>query len=303
MNAGRIVVGVDDSPGARSAVAWAVDECSLRGCELVLLHAPTPQDQRVIGKYGEPGMRAVDAFAARVLDELTVYASTRRPSVAVTSRLTHSSAGDALVDVSADTELVVVGTRGAGNLNTLLGSVSRHVAAHARSPVAVVPESPTLRSAHVGGTAPVVVGIAETRAGRHALRCAFDEARLHACPVTAVLGVPGGPAVPAGSATGTRAPLEILEHALGDLATEYADVTLRPVVVNQEPGVALLEAAQHARLLVIGCHHSDDQWSTRLGPVTSTLLHRAPCPVIVIGGSSAGYARGSGYRDATASAS
>jgi nucleotide-binding universal stress UspA family protein len=34
-----VVAGVDGSPGARKALAWAVDEARLRGCSLRVVHA------------------------------------------------------------------------------------------------------------------------------------------------------------------------------------------------------------------------------------------------------------------------
>ena len=50
------------------------------------------------------------------------------------------SADDAVIDASADAELVVVGSRGRGALKTLvLGSVSQQVLHHAACPVVVVP--------------------------------------------------------------------------------------------------------------------------------------------------------------------
>jgi nucleotide-binding universal stress UspA family protein len=79
----------------------------------------------------------------------------------------------------------------------------------------------------------------------------------------------------------------------GEAALEFAreeavcrDATVVAVRTQGEPGEpadALLAAARDAVLLVVGCHHSDDRWSTRLGPVPSAILHRSPCPVVVVG--------------------
>jgi nucleotide-binding universal stress UspA family protein len=60
-------------------------------------------------------------------------------------------------------------------------------------------------------------------------------------------------------------------------------VQLVTSVVDADPSEALLIAARTAQLVVLGCHHSDDRWSTRLGPVAATVLHQSPCPVVVVG--------------------
>src|SRR6266496_4477431 len=42
---GGIVVGVDDSPGARKALAWAVTEAKLRGAALRVVHVHKPEEE------------------------------------------------------------------------------------------------------------------------------------------------------------------------------------------------------------------------------------------------------------------
>lgn len=81
--------------------------------------------------------------------------------------------------------------------------------------------------------------------------------------------------------TGGHAGVLALEFARHEAAVRGASV--RTVRADHEPVEALLGAAAQAQLLVVGCHHSDDRWSTRLGAVPSSILHRAPCPVVVVG--------------------
>ena len=74
-----------------------------------------------------------------------------------------------------------------------------------------------------------------------------------------------------------------LEFAVEEAVCRDATVVaVRAQGDTGEPADALLAAAQNAVLVVVGCHHSDDRWSTRLGPVPSAILHRAPCPVVVV---------------------
>jgi nucleotide-binding universal stress UspA family protein len=41
---GGIVVGVDDSAGAKKALAWAVTEAKLRGAALRVVHVHNPEE-------------------------------------------------------------------------------------------------------------------------------------------------------------------------------------------------------------------------------------------------------------------
>jgi hypothetical protein len=38
-----------------------------------------------------------------------------------------------------------------------------------------------------------------------------------------------------------------------------------------------------AELIVIGCPHSDDRWSIRVGVTVDTLMRQAVCPVMLVG--------------------
>ncbi len=267
----RIVVGVDGSPGARSALLWAADEASLRRCGLLVAHAPDDTDAAGLARAGEPGIRSLDQAAEQLLRTHVALGSARQPAVPVTMLLSHANAADALIDQSHDAQLLVVGTRGCGGITmSMLGSVSHRVAAHAYCPVAVVPEQPAVPTAD-GGTPRVVVGASDTRAGRMALDFALGEAHCR----SAVLQAVHAHAEPDAE--------RFLEHHLAQLCARYPTVTVEKTSINGEPAEALLREAQHAQLVVVGCQHSNDRWSTRLGPVPVAILHSTSCPVIVVG--------------------
>jgi nucleotide-binding universal stress UspA family protein len=237
MRSQRIVVGVDGSPAARAALEWAVDECQLRGCTLLVVHALDRGDAPA--GAAAPPVCAYDHFAEELLTGHAAVASGRRPGVAVTTMLSRALPADTLVELSTFAEIVVVGTRGNNVFtSTMLGSVSQRTAAHAHSPVAVVPQRSESSGNH--DARPVVVGVAGGQAGLPALDFARREADLRG-------------------------------------------VTLQTLRADDDPAHALLDAAQHAQLLVVGARHSEGRWSTRLGAVPSSVLHRAACPVVVVG--------------------
>lgn len=163
---GGIVVGVDDSPGARKALAWAVTEAKLRGAALQVVHVHKPEEFTAplyfpsqhaapsvpTGAAGEPS----SADLARVLQTQGVLreAARARGEELVEELLGEVGAAgvdvqptvvqerhpaDVLVELSSDADLLVVGSRGRGGFSELvLGSVSHACVLHATCPVVVV---------------------------------------------------------------------------------------------------------------------------------------------------------------------
>ncbi|HTZ45566.1 MAG TPA: universal stress protein [Jatrophihabitans sp.] len=294
MTGSRIIVGVDDSAGARSALSWAAAECGLRDSTLLLLHVPVHGAESWLGGWGSwgGGVRAADALGSMLLDELAFGTRLRFPQVPIDLLLGHGDPAGTLIDLSAVADLVVLGTTGpGGNLLSLIGSVSARVAAQARCPVAVVPQE--LQLPGPAGPAPtVVVGVSATAAGTAALRFAFDEAHRRGCGVTAVRAEPApepgtAPGPAAGSAVGPAAGPGLAEARLraelAEFTERFPDVPVTPLVARTHPAEAVLQAARTAALVVVGAHHSDEPWSSRLGPVPQTVLHHTRCPVVVIG--------------------
>ena len=185
MTGSKIVVGVNDSPGARSALAWAATEGRIRGGQLVLVHVParpwteSPADTEANG---------AELAGLALLDGLVSWVHGRYPDISVQAVLGHGDPADSLIDLSALADLLVLGTTGVGsNLTSLIGSVSSRVAAQAHCPVAVVPEQLPAGAARSKDPT-IVVGISDTAAGHAALRFALDEASRRRAGVTAVRG-------------------------------------------------------------------------------------------------------------------
>lgn len=134
-----IVVGVDGSEAAQTALQWAVDEARLRDAGLTVVHA-YPLAPFGVYPYASMSLDAsmLPKAAEKVLDACIERVDTN--DLRVTRVTAVGSAAAPLVEMSEKAELVVVGTRGAGLLARMtLGSVASQVAAHAACPVAVIP--------------------------------------------------------------------------------------------------------------------------------------------------------------------
>lgn len=137
-----IVVGIDGSPAAEAALAFAFDEAKLRELPLRIVCAweipaieyagaafvPSPD-------LAESAESEADAVLARAAATLGADCGVHVETAAV-----HGHPATVLVEQASDATLLVVGARGHGALATLvLGSVSKAVAHHCAVPLAIVP--------------------------------------------------------------------------------------------------------------------------------------------------------------------
>ena len=154
----------------------------------------------------------------------------------------------------------------------LLGGLTDHLAAASFCPVALI--SP--QHALVNPANPVLVGVTDSPAGRLALRFAAAEAHRLGAALTVVHATEEFPA----TGPASQQSLDELRARWPDLpVTVFAPAT---AASGSDPADELVRRSADAQLLVIGCHHSSDPWSIRLGPVTDAVLRRALCPVITV---------------------
>jgi nucleotide-binding universal stress UspA family protein len=136
-----VVVGVDGTPASEAAIGFAFETAAARAVPLVAVHtwrdlAIAPTEPFVDG----PSVRKEEQQRLdRGLADLLAPWSEKHPDVQVRRIVTHGRPGRCLVEQSADAQLVVVGSRGHGELaGMVLGSVSNALVHRARCPVAVV---------------------------------------------------------------------------------------------------------------------------------------------------------------------
>lgn len=139
--AGRVVLGVDGSPGSAAAIDLAFEEAALRGLGVTAVHAWTGPVSTGPGDM-LPLVYDVDEVSAeetRVLAEALAGRRERYPEVDVRRLVVRGRPAHVLPTLAAGAALLVVGARGGGGFAGLrLGSVSRAVLHHAPCPLAVV---------------------------------------------------------------------------------------------------------------------------------------------------------------------
>ena len=131
-----IMLGIDGSPASEAATAFAFEEASLRRADLLAVHAWN--DVPVL-PFRPDDWRAVEAECQEVLSERLAGWQETYPDVHVERRVVCDQPARWITHESRRCQLVVVGSRGRGNVaSMLLGSVSSAVAQSAESPVVVV---------------------------------------------------------------------------------------------------------------------------------------------------------------------
>lgn len=247
-----IVVGVNDSIPSRIAVAWAAARAAVAGGagEVVLVHV-----LGTVPDLPEETVGEIRAAAAGMLRDAEEEAVRAHPSVRARTELREGELIDELLAAAADADLIVVGTHKTGFIRgRSIGSRSLRIAAEARIPVAVIPES-AYRS-----RSGIVVGVEESRGGVAALEFAAEEAERTGQEITLIRAWDAPRSVgtdfeitvsdlerryAADAERALREGTEIIRRGFPNLVTRSRRVR-RPVAE------ALLDSAASASVLVIG---------------------------------------------------
>ncbi len=138
---GPVVLGVDGTRSSESAIAWAFDEASRRETTLTAVHAWTSYPSGFA--QAAAITRGIDYNAEmqehrELLAERLAGWQEKYPDVTVRRVMVPGAAADTLLDHAADAQLVVVGSRGHGDITgVMFGSVSRMLIHHAPCPVLI----------------------------------------------------------------------------------------------------------------------------------------------------------------------
>lgn len=281
------MVGVDGSPGAQLALAWAVRLGEALGAEVVAVHA--------VGllETAHPVGQPADAWRAGLLD----VADHQWCARLVDARLAHrievvdGPAVDVLLD-AAEREhaaLVVVGARGVGSLPELaLGSTSLRLLQAARVPTLVVPDTAPSETAVDRLRRRILVGVDRSPASLAALAVAADLAQVLRGSLSVVEAFEFEPPFPlavGGTGANRSDPLPtaaVVEDLVRGIRED--GIAVEVVIRSGDPAATLLQVADDidADLVVVGSRGVGDPADPLLDSVARTVAARGRRPTLVV---------------------
>ncbi|MDP4510073.1 universal stress protein [Nonomuraea sp. G32] len=272
-----IVVGIDGSQTARSALVWAAEDALRRNRPLRIVHAREPWSaEHPLTASGD--QETLTERCQALLADAAERAAALAPGVRISTALLTGAVIERLKTESERADTLVVGSRGLGGFAGLvLGSVVLGLAGHAECPLVVV------RLLTHEGNGEIVVGHDGSPNADLALEYAMEQAAarqarvrvLHASryPIRAPHPAGSGPS-PAGEAVE-------LGPRLMPWREKYPDIQVIETTVHGHPVPALAQASKAADLVVVGSRGLGGFASAALGSVSHGVLHRARCPVAV----------------------
>lgn len=294
-----VLVGYDGSPTSQAALDWAAEVARSQRKPLTVLFCVDVATLPAFPAY-EAGaaLPELEEAAQRVLDEGVARAGAIVGDDSVRRLVAVGSSAAELVSASKDADFVVTGSRGRGRLLAgLLGSTSYAVTAHAHCPAIVVrsPEGSEAKARipHPGPTRAVIVGLDDSDASERALEMAVEVAVATGAPLrlVTVARVPSMEswAYAEDTLAGNeqthavrQAAEETLRRAEAHVRGAHPELSVETEVLYGEPGHVLGDLAQRAGLVAVGSRGRGGFTGLILGSVSHTVIHEAPCPVMVV---------------------
>ncbi len=280
------VVGYDGSESARDALVWAAELAAPRNIRIIAASAWQYPYMGMLPLTGggfsaiEPDME--EAISREVKEAAAKVAADT--GARIEGRAVLGPAAQVLLDMSPDTAMTIVGSRGRGGFSRLLlGSVSHQMACHAERPTIIVPQNPG--PAHLDK---VIVGVDGSQSSLAALRWAAEfapEADIVAVRSWDFRADMGAEQIDPNIVKGMR---NRAERDLGnDVRTIVAERNeepgrITPLFDTGHGGHRLVTHAADADLLVVGARGMTGLLGAVLGSVTTWVTHHLPCPTAVI---------------------
>lgn len=287
-----VVVGIDRSGGAGTAVRWAAREATLRHAVLtivplqplpavgsvarVLATAPTEDE---LHQSREDEARRIFSDAIKSIEDDVDGGNVPE----INTELLYSARVPTLIDMSMEAQILVVAhsDEPAHKHGDSLWSVSTSVVHLAHCPVAVIHEN---SGSPPSAQSPVVVGIDGSAGSQLATEIAFQEASWRGVELVALHAWRDGdtPAMPTEEWPALQSKArETLEEGLAGWPECYPDVKVRRIVEYNEPARHLLNQAQSAQLLIVGSRGRGGHPGMMLGSVAAEVVKAVGVPAIV----------------------
>lgn len=276
-----VVVGLDDSPEATDALAWARRQAG-------------PDDRIVVARawdvpvsLGYDFIVPVDAdevgqaVKQKLVDTVEEIGDDRLIPAVIRARPGPAIAGEAEM-----ADVVVIGHRGDGRIRLMIGSTTNYVVHHVSCPVVVV------RGRSSGPVHRVVVGVDDdlhdgTSPSVRALRWAYSVpgvehiSVVHAWEIPAIAtGLYGG--LPLSSDTLEQAADGVIGRAIAAAGPSPAHVEIAPRAVQGSSSRALMTASSDAELVVVGSRGRGGLADMVVGSTSVALAAHSQSPVAIV---------------------
>jgi nucleotide-binding universal stress UspA family protein len=283
MAASKVLVGVDFSPHGEAALGWAAAHAQAFGWQLEVVHAWS-YPWWAVAPVGSAGEEARDEVISSAERHLRAFVEEHLPEGSADPTLTvvEGDPAEMLVEAADDAVAIVIGSGGRRALNAwLTGAVGRRLAASSPVPVIVVPDD------YQAGSGPVVVGVDGSPNSIRALEWACQ----HADQGREVRAVTTWTSNAAHLAGVVAVDLDLMENSahsqlsstLEQAAEDGIDVSgVQQAVVYGDPRSVLRDLEGEAEMLVLGSRGASGLAGVLVGSVTSTLVHRPGCPLVVV---------------------
>lgn len=287
---GPVVIALDGSLHSAQTLRWGLAEAALRDAPVLLVRVYRPPRELLEWSWyplvGEDLSR--DTEVKQYLADQLERARARHPALSIDVRVLSGPEVPELRRLSEQAQLVVIGARGHAGRRRI-GSVSGHLAAQGRCPIAVV-RSQDAESRRAG--APVVVGVDGSASSLAAAHTAAGEASLRGVPLSVVHARPsianpngrGMPALPplADSRVDATDPTHrAAQDMVAVLRSAHPGQEVRLRLVDDDPVHALVEASRDAQLLVVGSRGLGAFRGMLLGAVSNEVVRDAESTVLV----------------------
>ncbi len=264
-----IVVGVDGSPPGRRALEWAVDAAE---DEVHAVHAVAPAMELIAAGFQIDTRPLVERLTSKLEGEWT--AGLRNGNAELFTHLIEDAPVPALLDIAVayHADAVAVGERGQSSSTKMVGATTSRLTHLSDEPIVVMPSRG--RVADHGTPDVIVVGIGDEPVEDAELVAWASRVAQDSDTHIELVHSQGGRASAERQADRSR-----LDDWLGRQQTPNPACV---VTVATDPLTALVDASQHASLVVVGSHRSSRLAAYLTGALANHLPTVCRCPVAIV---------------------
>jgi nucleotide-binding universal stress UspA family protein len=283
-----VIVGVDGSEGSYAALCWAVQTASLHGYAVRAVLAADAQPIHPECCRGTP----VPELRHILGDAYVLHSTVRRADapewIPIAEHVTTGSPADVLVSEADGAAMLVVGRshQGSGNRWAYRPALGLTCARTGAVPTVVVRDRPD--AVDLADAQPVVVGVDSSSASLVALRWAAHEASLRRTRLVVLhiwpAAVLARPSVAVSDQEPPNTELFDLPRARRFDFRGFRWPETEDQLVFGDAADALLGAAEHSQLLVLGGPSPTAEASHALRRVSERCVREAACTVAVVPG-------------------